>query len=106
MTSSLLQRPWSLHAGSSGETNYFSLPMQAFSSSSPFLFMDIVMPSPADMNESLRQSMWKPLGAVGAATDAAIDAASSPPPTSPTQNTGSSPPFAIDPPRPPREGYE
>ncbi|KAM3561104.1 hypothetical protein ARSEF4850_003377 [Beauveria asiatica] len=66
--------------------------------------MDIVAPSPADMKESLRQSMWKPLGAVSAATDAATDAASSPHANSPTQNTGSSPPFGIDPPRPPREG--
>ncbi|PMB64646.1 hypothetical protein BM221_009486 [Beauveria bassiana] len=56
------------------------------------------------MNESLRPSMWRPLGAVGAATDAATDAASSPHANSPTQNTGSSPPFGIDPPRPPREG--
>ncbi|KAM3445388.1 hypothetical protein NHJ13734_000515 [Beauveria thailandica] len=68
--------------------------------------MDIVAPSPADMKDSLRQSMWKPLGAVSAATDAATDAASSPHANSPTQNTGSSPPFGIDPPRPPREGYE
>ncbi|EJP68010.1 uncharacterized protein BBA_02906 [Beauveria bassiana ARSEF 2860] len=58
------------------------------------------------MNESLRPSMWRPLGAVGAATDAATDAASSPHANSPTQNTGSSPPFGIDPPRPPREGYD
>ncbi|KAK8148949.1 hypothetical protein G3M48_008637 [Beauveria asiatica] len=68
--------------------------------------MDIVAPSPADMKESLRQSMWKPLGAVSAATDAATDAASSPHANSPTQNTGSSPPFGIDPPRPPREGSQ
>ncbi|KAM3508073.1 hypothetical protein MY10362_001419 [Beauveria mimosiformis] len=66
--------------------------------------MDIVTHSPAGMNESLRPSMWKPLGAVGAATDAATDAASPPHANSPMQNTGSSPPFGIDPPRPPREG--
>ncbi|EGX96211.1 RNA polymerase II accessory factor, Cdc73 [Cordyceps militaris CM01] len=60
MTSSVLHRPWSPHASTSGEPN---LPMQALSSASPFLFMNVVTPSPAGIDKSYNIPKWKPFGA-------------------------------------------
>ncbi|KAJ3491875.1 hypothetical protein NLG97_g5512 [Lecanicillium saksenae] len=64
--------------------------------------MNIITPSTTGLNDGLSSPKWKPLRGVGAAADSA----SSPPAPTPTPRTGTSPPFGVDPPRPPRDGYE
>ncbi|OAQ98467.1 hypothetical protein LLEC1_02951 [Akanthomyces lecanii] len=83
-----------------GDLSYFDLPLQAFSAASPFFLMNLVTPSATGANANLNSPGWNTLGSVGTATDAA----SSPPAATPALHCGPSPPFGIDPPRPPRDG--
>ncbi|XWW93949.1 hypothetical protein V2A60_001888 [Cordyceps javanica] len=64
--------------------------------------MNLATPLSTGIDESFNASKWRPMSAVGAATDAA----SSPQAITPMQYTGPSPPFGVDPPRPPRDGQE
>ncbi|KAJ6789397.1 hypothetical protein PWT90_00950 [Aphanocladium album] len=64
--------------------------------------MNIVSPATTSRDENLSSPRWKPLVGVGATADSA----SSPPAPTPRPHTGTSPPFGVDPPRPPRDGYD
>lgn len=70
--------------------------MQALSSTSPLLLMNTIPPS-MELTPAATPPPWK-----------TADSASSAPgrPQSPNPHAGASPPFGLDPPRPPREGYE
>ncbi|KAK3190910.1 hypothetical protein K4F52_003227 [Lecanicillium sp. MT-2017a] len=107
MSEPLIQRPWSPQT-LPGEVNYFDLPLQALSSVSPLFFINVATPVSKKVIEAPRYQPWRRLNPDGATTPAPSPAHSAPAqPNAATpsdQNLIAS--YGVDPPRPPRDGYE